>query len=76
LITAIQTLSISCKPNHFPLSIIARAVGLCFLIEPSLLEVEEMLLECCVDVSYWDWAAAGKCLAQVRITPNGRECIE
>lgn len=28
LIKAIQTLSISYKPNQFPLSIIARAVGL------------------------------------------------
>ena len=47
-----QTLSISYKRHRFPPSIIAHAVWLYVRFNLSLREVEEMLLERGIDVSY------------------------
>ena len=47
-----QTPSISYKRHRFPPSIIAHAVWLYVLFNLSLREVEEMLLERGIDVSY------------------------
>ncbi|AHD03640.1 transposase (plasmid) [Leisingera methylohalidivorans DSM 14336] len=44
--------SISCKCHRFPPEIIAHAVWLCVRLNLSLREVEEMMLERGIDVSY------------------------
>lgn len=44
--------SISYKRHRFPPEIIAHVVWLCVRFNLSLCEVEEMMLERCIDVSY------------------------
>ncbi len=58
-----QTLSISYKRHRFPPEIIAHAVWLYVRFNLSLREVEEMLLERGIDVSYSIHSATRNCFA-------------